>query len=192
MPTRRGGAKPRNDPILSKAPTRPRTRRRETKSSLLIEVLVRSRHWRNRPDAAATIRKAVRTAAKAASTPRAELAIVLSDDSAIRALNRDWRGKNAPTDVLSFPAAAPPGKRPRASPYIGDVVIAYQTTARDAAAEGKPFKHHLAHLAVHGFLHLLGHDHENDRDARKMERLERAILAHIGIPDPYAARDAEA
>jgi len=137
------------------------------------------------------VKTAVSAAAKALSTPRAELAIVLSDDSAIRALNRKWRGQNAPTNVLAFPAAAP-GKRRPASLYIGDVVIAYETTAREAAAEGKPFKHHLAHLAVHGFLHLLGYDHESDREARKMERLERAILKRIGVPDPYAPREAEA
>ena len=75
---------------------------------------------------------------------------MLTDDSAIRTLNRDWRGKNAPTNVLSFPAAAP-GKSRSAPPYIGDIVIAYQTVAREAVAEGKPFNHHLAHLAVHGF-----------------------------------------
>ena len=72
-------------------------------------------------------------------------------------------------------------------PYLGDIVIAYQTVAREAATEGKPFNHHLAHLAVHGFLHLLGYDHENDRDAQTMERLERRILKRLAIPDPYAA-----
>ena len=137
-------------------------------------------------------------AAKAASTGPAELAIVLSNDSTVQALNRDWRGKNAPTNVLSFPAApmlsgAPSlpvprrgGKSPEPSPYIGDIVIAYQTTAREAVAEGKRFDHHLAHLAIHGFLHLLGYDHENDRDAEKMESLERRILGRLAIPDPYA------
>ena len=110
---------------------------------------------------------------------------MLSDDSAVQALNRDWRGKNAPTNVLSFPAAAP-GKARAASPYIGDIVIAYRTVAREAVAEGKPFNHHLAHLTVHGFLHLLGYDHENDRDAKKMELLERKILKRLAIPDPYA------
>jgi len=110
---------------------------------------------------------------------------VLSDDSAVQALNRDWRGKNAPTNVLSFPAAAP-GKARAASPYIGDIVIAYRTVEREAVAEGKPFNHHLAHLTVHGFLHLLGYDHENDRDAKKMELLERKILKRLAIPDPYA------
>jgi probable rRNA maturation factor len=126
-------------------------------------------------------------AAKAVSTKGAELAIVLSDDSAVRRLNRQWRGKNAPTNVLSFPAP-PSGKGRPASPYIGDVVIAYQTTAREAVAEGKPFNHHVAHLAVHGFLHLVGYDHVNDGDAERMERLERRILAHIGVADPYAER----
>jgi probable rRNA maturation factor len=140
------------------------------------------------------VKSAILAAAKAASTGRVELAIVLSHDSAIQALNRDWRGKNAPTNVLSFPSApARPrrkgGKGPSPSPYIGDIVIAYETTAREAAAEGKPFSHHLAHLAVHGFLHLLGYDHENDRDAEAMERLERRILRRMAIPDPYAPRD---
>ena len=152
-----------------------------------IDVIVRSARWRKRPTAKTIVKKAVLAAAEAVSTPRAELAIVLSDDSAIRALNRDWRGKNAPTNVLSFPAADGRAKARPASPYIGDIVIAYQTIAREAVAEGKPFNHHLAHLAVHGFLHLLGYDHENDRDAQKMERLERKILERLAVPDPYAA-----
>ena len=150
-----------------------------------IEVIVRSARWRKRPTAQTVVKTAVLAAAKAVSTPSSELAIVLSDDSAIRALNRDWRGKNAATNVLSFPAA-PVGKAGAASPYIGDIVIAYRTVAREAVAEGKPFNHHLAHLAIHGFLHLLGYDHENDRDAQKMERLERKILKRLAIPDPYA------
>jgi probable rRNA maturation factor len=121
---------------------------------------------------------------------------VLCDDSAIRALNRKWRGQNAPTNVLSFSAAAP-GEKPPGTPYnktphIGDIVIAYETVAREAAAEGKPFKHHLAHLAVHGFLHLLGYDHQSDREAQRMERTERTILKRIAVPDPYAPREPEA
>jgi probable rRNA maturation factor len=79
-----------------------------------------------------------------------------------------------------------------ASPYIGDIVIAFETTAREAVAEGKPLKHHLAHLAIHGFLHLLGYDHESDLNAQTMERLERRILKRIAIPDPYAPPDAQA
>ena len=167
---------------MSKAPTRKRPR---TKNPPQIDVIVRSARWRERPTAKTIVKKAVFAAAIAASTRPIELAIVLSDDSAIRALNRNWRGKNAPTNVLSFPAATP-GKARSASPYLGDIVIADQTTAREAVAEGKPFNHHLTHLAIHGFLHLLGYDHENDRDAQTMERLERKILKRLAIPDPYA------
>lgn len=167
---------------MSKAPTRKRGR---APSPPQIDVIVRSVRWRKHPTAKTIVKTAVLAAANAVSTRPTELAIVLSDDSAIRALNRDWRGKNAPTNVLSFPAAAP-GKARSASPYVGDIVIAYQTTAREALAEGKPFNDHLAHLAVHGFLHLLGYDHDNDRDAQKMERLERKILKRLAVPDPYA------
>jgi probable rRNA maturation factor len=167
---------------LSKAPTGKRIGK---KNPPQIEVIVRSARWRKRPTAKTIVKKAVLAAARAVSTRPTELAIVLSDDSAIRTLNRDWRGKNAPTNVLSFPAAAP-GKGQSASPYVGDIVIAYQTTAREAVAEGKPFNHHLTHLAIHGFLHLLGYDHENDRNAEKMERLERKILKRLAVPDPYA------
>src|SRR5262249_40827786 len=100
-------------------------------------------------------------------------------------LNRTWRGKNEPTNVLAFPM------RRRAKPQrlLGDIVIAYETLAREAAAEHKPFSHHLAHLAVHGFLHLCGYDHETNRQAAAMERLEVAILARLQIPDPYIAHD---
>jgi probable rRNA maturation factor len=165
-------------------------RKQRPENKIQIDVVARSARWSKRPTAKTIVKKAVLAAAKAVSTPPAELAIVLGDDSGIQALNRDWRGKNAPTNVLSFPAAHPgarPGKTRPASPYLGDIVIAYQTVAREAAAEGKPFNHHLAHLAVHGFLHLLGYDHENDRDAQTMERLERTILKRLAIPDPYAA-----
>jgi probable rRNA maturation factor len=167
---------------LSKSPIRKRLGK---KNPPQIDVIVRSTRWRKRPTAKTIVKKAVLAAAQAVSTRPTELAIVLSDDSAIQALNRDWRGKNAPTNVLSFPAAAA-GKSRSVPPYIGDIVIAYQTVAREAVAEGKPFNHHLAHLAVHGFLHLLGYDHENHRDAQKMERLERKILKRLAVPDPYA------
>jgi probable rRNA maturation factor len=152
-----------------------------------VDVLIQSPRWKAEPRAAAIVRKAVRTAAIAASTPRAELAIVLTDDSAIHALNRDWRGQDKPTNVLSFPAGPSRGRKAAAG-SLGDIVIAFETTAREAKADRKPLKDHLAHLAVHGFLHLVGHDHEKDRDARTMESLEVRILAGLGVPDPYAAR----
>jgi probable rRNA maturation factor len=163
------------------------------KSAPLIEVIIASPQWRKKPRAAALVRKAIRAAAssksaseKSVSTPRAELAIVLTNDSAIRALNHKWRKIDAPTNVLSFPAksARHPGNQ-----QLGDIVIAYETMAREATAEGKPFGHHLVHLAVHGFLHLLGYDHATYRDAKKMERLEVDILARLDVPDPYVTRD---
>jgi probable rRNA maturation factor len=89
--------------------------------------------------------------------------------------------------VLSFPAAA--SSRGEGPVHLGDIVIAYETTAHEAEAEGKPFAHHLAHLGVHGFLHLLGYDHESEPDADTMERLERAILARLGVPDPYSTHE---
>ena len=169
------------------------TRRKSRTEPVKLEVIVRSALWQKRRTAKTVIKKAISAAAKAASTQPAELAIVLGNDSGIQALNRDWRGKDQPTNVLSFPAAPiqsarkSSGKSRVPTPYIGDIVIAYQTTAREAVAEGKPFDHHLAHLAVHGFLHLLGYDHENDRDAEIMERLERRILKRLAVPDPYAS-----
>lgn len=162
-------------------------RKPATKPSKFIEVMVQSPRWKKQPRAATIVRNAVQAAAKATST-KSELAIVLTDDSAIRTLNREWRGFDKPTNVLSFPAAQ---SRDAVSPdnSLGDVIIAFQTVAREAASEGKPFKNHLAHLAVHGFLHLLGYDHETDRDASKMERLEVKILAGLGVPDPYVEQD---
>ena len=114
----------------------------------------------------------------------------MTDDDAIRRLNRQWRGRDAATNVLSFPATNPgEAATPR---LLGDIVIAFETTRDEAAAAGKPFLHHLCHLAVHGFLHLLGYDHESDDEAETMERLEREILTRLDMPDPYAARDVEA
>jgi probable rRNA maturation factor len=160
-------------------------------AALVIDVVVESRRWRAARAAKPTVRRAVAAAGAAMSTKRAELAIVLTDDSAIRQLNRRWRGIDAATNVLSFPAAgaAHPQRRDRGAGrrpcVLGDIVLAYQTIAREARAEGKPFAHHLAHLAVHGFLHLLGYDHARTADAARMERLEGRILARLGIADPY-------
>lgn len=109
---------------------------------------------------------------------------MLTDNATIRALNRDWRNHDKPTNVLSFPSAAP---RVEGSPVLlGDIVIAYETVVAEARADGKPFVDHLAHLVLHGFLHLLGFDHEDDRAAAEMEALERDILAALLVPDPYS------
>ena len=158
----------------------------------VTEVLVVADCWRQSPDAEAVIQRAIAVAAESvdADVADAELAVMLTDDSGIRTLNSNWRGIDKPTNVLSFPALQPtapqkPGDAPR---MLGDIAIAYQTMRREADEEGKPFDHHLSHLAVHGFLHLIGYDHENDDDAEAMERLETEILAQLGIPDPYADR----
>jgi probable rRNA maturation factor len=151
------------------------------RTTLKIDVLVESVLWKATQDAAAAARRAIAEAAAMLSTPRAELAIVLTDDSAIRLLNRAWRGVDAATNVLSFPASGAGGE----PPLIGDIVLAFETVAREARAERKPFVHHVAHLAVHGFLHLLGYDHVRKPDAETMERIERDVLQRLAIPDPY-------
>lgn len=148
----------------------------------MLDVMVQSPLWDGEPGAEAIIRRALAAAAKSAAREAAEIAIVLTDDSAIRDINRRWRDQDKPTNVLSFPS----GTAGRAAAHLGDIVIAYETLAREAQAEGKPFAHHLAHLAVHGYLHLLGYDHMTDADAARMERMETALLRELGIPDPYA------
>ena len=154
---------------------------------LTTDIVITADCWQAEPGAEDIVQRAIVTAAGAApeKTDRAELAVMLTDDAGIRALNHDWRGIDKPTNVLSFPAIALPdeGSQPRA---LGDIAIAYETTRREATSENKPFGHHLSHLAVHGFLHLIGYDHETDDDAETMEELERHILARLGIPDPYA------
>jgi probable rRNA maturation factor len=155
-----------------------------------IDVVVESALWNAEPGSEATLRRAILAAAAAMSTNTAELAVVLSDDASIQTLNRQWRNIDKPTNVLSFPSGAP---RHDGQPVLlGDIVIAYETTAAEARAEGKPFLHHLSHLAVHGFLHLVGHDHETDPEADAMEALEQDILARLDIPDPYRGRDSAA
>jgi probable rRNA maturation factor len=160
---------------------------RRQPASPAVDIIVKSPLWQAEPQAEPALRRAIAAAASVVSTTDGELAIVLTDDSAIRRLNREWRGEDAPTNVLSFPAAEP---QPDAPVLLGDIVIAYETTAREAAAENKLFMHHLVHLAVHGFLHLLGYDHAAERDAVAMERLEAAILARLGVGDPYRLLDA--
>jgi probable rRNA maturation factor len=129
----------------------------------VTEVLVVAECWQAEPDSEAVIHRAITAAAEMvnAGIGEAELAVMLTDDAGIRTLNKNWRGQ----------------------------AIAYETTRREADDEQKPFDHHLSHLAVHGFLHLVGYDHEQDNDAEAMEDLEREILEVIGIPDPYADQD---
>jgi probable rRNA maturation factor len=155
---------------------------------LSIDIIRESSLWEAEPGLEDLLRRALEAAAEAVSTSAAELAIVLSDDSRVRRLNGEWRGIDKPTNVLSFPSPEAGRDTAQRGPrLLGDIVIAFETTAREAKDEHKPFAHHLSHLAVHGFLHLVGYDHENDADAEAMEACERTILARLGVPDPYRA-----
>ena len=152
-----------------------------------VDVVVESASWS--AESAAVVRRAIAEASSAApAPPRSRLAVLLTDDATMRSLNRRWRGVDKPTNVLSFPAPPASGASARGlAASLGDIAIAYETVAAEARAQRKPLLHHLAHLAVHGFLHLLGHDHESEREAETMERTEREILARLGLPDPYGA-----
>ena len=135
--------------------------------------------------AAASFRKWV-AAALAGRGGEADLAIRVVDEEEGRSLNRRYRGKDYPTNVLSFPADLPEGLPKGVTlPMLGDLVICAPVVEREAREQGKPLAAHYAHLTVHGVLHLLGWDHENDRDADCMEQREREILATLGIGDPY-------
>jgi probable rRNA maturation factor len=149
-----------------------------------IDIQIQSPLWKAEPAAQRTVRDAVAAAAATLSTGDGEVAILLTDDKATRALNRQWRGIDRPTNVLSFPAA-----KSGAALFLGDIVIAYETLVRECADENRAFLHHLAHLAVHGFLHLIGYDHQNDSAAEEMEGLESTIMMRMNLPDPWLGRD---
>jgi probable rRNA maturation factor len=126
---------------------------------------------------------AILAAAAGAEGRPCAVAVLLTAETDMRALNALWRGKDAPTNILSFPA-------PEGAGYLGDIAIAYETVDAEARAQGKTFPAHLAHLLTHGFLHLLGYDHEADDQAERMEARERAILAGLGYRDPYLVDEA--
>jgi probable rRNA maturation factor len=162
-------------------------------TQLAVDVVERSPLWRARlPELDALCAETARAALAGAPTPAArpsELSIVLADDALLRALNATWRGIDKPTNVLAF--AAESDETPPGAPHLlGDVVIAFETVAREAEAQGKPLAHHLRHLIVHGVLHLLGWDHEDAAEAERMEALEVAILQHFDVPDPYRMSEA--
>ena len=165
---------------------RPETRLPE----LAIALRAQSRQWRALGDLASLRARALQaTEAALAVAPvqpsdGAELSLLLTDDKRIRIVNRDWRGFDKATNVLSFPAAPP--DRIATSPILGDIVIAYETVEREAQAEEKSLADHFSHLVIHGLLHLLGEDHETEAEALRMEGLEIAALARLGIADPYS------
>jgi probable rRNA maturation factor len=155
----------------------------------VVDVMIDSPRWKSQRGVRTLVRRAITEAVRHLGCLGGEVTVLLTDDATIQGLNRTWRRKNAPTNVLSFPAKAAAGED--APPFLGDIAIAYETTRREAAAEGKRFADHVAHLAIHGFLHLLGHDHAADSEAETMEALEVAVLARLGVPDPYVARGAK-
>jgi probable rRNA maturation factor len=147
-----------------------------------IEIVIEDPRWKEEGrDFPATLRRALRMALQASGTPRrGGMTLLLSDDAKLAALNGQFRGKNKPTNVLSFPSVS--------DDYLGDVAIALGVAAREAQEAGKSIHDHAVHLAVHGVLHLLGYDHESAREAQIMEPLEVAILKKLGIANPYTAR----
>lgn len=144
----------------------------------MIEVEIEAEAWlADLPDAGAVVERA---AAAGLGSARGDLVVLLTDDETVRDLNSRFRGKDKPTNVLSFPAAE------SAAPHLGDLVLAHGVCAAEARAQGKTLADHLSHLTVHGVLHLLGRDHEDDAEAEAMEAEERDILAGLGVADPYS------
>lgn len=161
---------------------------------LAIELAVQGGNWPDRERLLEMARGAA--SAVAAETTRDfaghELSLLFTDDAHIARLNTHWRGKPKPTNVLSFPAAAGSASPPLGQPLpLGDVALGYETVAKEASEAGLTLMDHITHLLVHGLLHLRGYDHEDDAAAEAMERLEAAILARLGIADPYAGSEPE-
>lgn len=154
-----------------------------------IDINVAAGAWPDAADLEVLVTRAVEATVATAGLAYpegAELSILCTDDAGIHEINRQWRGFDKPTNVLSFPGEdIAPGEA--AGPMLGDIVLSLDTIAREATLEGKPFDHHLTHMIVHGLLHLFGYDHMNDDEAGVMEGLETATLASLGMDDPYAA-----
>ncbi len=151
-----------------------------------LDISVPSSLWRGLPRARAIARETIAAAAleSGGARPEAMVSLCLADDAALRALNARWRGIDKPTNVLSFPAAS--GGALGDPTTLGDIALAYETLQREAEDLGVPLADHYRHLLAHGFLHLIGYDHETDAEAERMEALETRILERLGAADPYA------
>jgi probable rRNA maturation factor len=157
---------------------------RRTRKTPAISLIVEEPHWRDDASILRLIRRAVRLALGSPPASKAghlSLTILLTNNRRLRNLNRDFRGKDKPTNVLSFPSAEESGS-------LGDIALALEILKSEARAQKKTLAEHAAHLALHGTLHLLGYDHEKPSEARGMEALEIALLARLGIADPYRPR----
>jgi probable rRNA maturation factor len=153
---------------------------------IAIDLSIASPAWKRALPTVASIARKAAIAALAQSGKKigaAELSLVLTNDAIVRDLNARWRGKDAPTNVLAFASDEPPVKGKPV--LLGDVVLAYQTIAREAREQKKRLADHLRHLVIHGVLHLLGYDHIKPTPAKRMEALETRILASMGVADPY-------
>jgi probable rRNA maturation factor len=158
--------------------------------SLRVEFVETSRRWRGALPARALAREAIAAALRECGCELrrgAEVCVHLVGDADIRALNKQWRGRDAATNVLSFPAAAP--EQTGAARLLGDIFVAFETVSREAEDDGTTLADHLRHLVVHGFLHLLGFDHDVGARAEAMEALEVRILSTLGVADPYESRE---
>ncbi|MEG3617052.1 rRNA maturation RNase YbeY [Magnetovibrio sp. PR-2] len=162
--------------------------------NLWIDISLENGDWKTAlPDHPAIIERAINACvAKAAECEDEdeaewEISVLLTDDGAVQALNRDWRGQDKPTNVLSFPASA--DDLPMGAPMmLGDIAIAFETVTQEAQELDKPLSDHFCHLVVHGMLHLLGFDHVSDAQADEMEPLEIEILDGLGVKSPYPDR----
>lgn len=171
----------------SDATNRPRAARRGT---LTLDVGTEGAAWTCLGDGSPAVgaRRVARALAARVElpAPRCAATVLLSHDAHVRVLNRQWRGFDKPTNVLSFPAALPPGSPATRARHLGDIVLAEETIVREARDMGLEMGDHFRHLVLHGLLHLLGFDHETEVQAEEMEGLETSILATLGIADPYA------
>lgn len=152
--------------------------------SVTIDIAVEAESWHRILGAELIAHRAAQAAFDDAETGEGEVSILLTNDAQIRELNRTYRGKDKPTNVLSFPSE---DKTESGARFYGDIALAYETLNREAAEEGKRLDAHLSHLVVHGVLHLLGFDHDNERDAEAMEARETKIVTRLGFADPYAS-----
>jgi len=152
----------------------------------LIDIEIEDAAWTEAlPQAEALVRASAEATLLSEGAVGEGVSLLLTDDEAVRALNARFRAQDRPTNVLSFPAPQNPER------FLGDIALAHGVCAREAQEQGKPLAHHLQHLVAHGVLHLLGYDHMNDAEAEEMEGLERAVLAGLGIPDPYSTGEGD-
>ena len=151
-----------------------------------IDIAIIAASWRSVRGAKGVVTRAIEASRTRLGRTHetAETSVVLCNDDEIRRLNKTFRGVDKATNVLSFPAAHSTGQ----GGHLGDIAIAFETVAREASSEGKSVAAHLSHMAVHGYLHLAGHDHQDEAEAEAMEALEREILSSLGIGDPYVER----